>query len=163
MRFGISETSWMLPKILRMRLEAEERVSGALGAVVAMECVSPLPAGRGAPEIRRPKEAFRVDTGHASPVKRGQSPMRVAAKDAKSRESRIVEPQLQRLENPARSMRWPRCATALPVPMRKGCGGYLGARGRGVKALSRKFGKPAIPRGLSCRSVRPASRLLDYG
>src|SRR5687768_886685 len=39
MRFGISETSWMLPKILRIRLDAVERVSPAWGAMVAIRCV----------------------------------------------------------------------------------------------------------------------------
>src|SRR4051812_3993882 len=56
MRFGISETSWMLPKILRMRLDAaEERFCGALGAVVAMVIVSPRLRGRnpGKPSPRR--------------------------------------------------------------------------------------------------------------
>src|SRR3954447_7374240 len=55
MRFGISETSWMLPKILRMRFDAVDCVArrGLLGAVVAMRILSPYLRG-GAP-IKSPQ------------------------------------------------------------------------------------------------------------
>src|SRR5687768_5606069 len=49
MRFGISETSWMLPKILRIRLDAVDRRSVAGFALVAMWCCrlfSPSPQRR---------------------------------------------------------------------------------------------------------------------
>jgi hypothetical protein len=51
MRFGISETSWMFPKILRMRLDAVGRVSVAGAALVAMEIFSRflVPAKAGIP------------------------------------------------------------------------------------------------------------------
>src|SRR4029450_2882228 len=62
MRFGISETSWMLPKILRIRLDTVGRVSVGWAALVAMEvflfrrtpalagaCLLVIPAGAGIP------------------------------------------------------------------------------------------------------------------
>jgi hypothetical protein len=75
----------MLPKILRMRLDAVERFSVAcpapfLGASVAMKKFSP----RRLPGV--------------SGVKIG------CARDAKSRESSKGKPQLQRRENLSRSM-----------------------------------------------------------
>src|SRR4051812_37975173 len=100
MRFGISETSWMLPKILRMRFDAVDCVArrGLLGAVVAMSVVSPRLRG-GTPDFVTPAKA-RVHTDSA-PRKRSEGEARCESqpKDAKSRESLRAEPQLQRLEN----------------------------------------------------------------
>src|SRR4051812_13307041 len=51
MRFGISETSWILPKILRIRLDAVSRFSGAGAALVAMWSVC-LAAAPSCPQVR---------------------------------------------------------------------------------------------------------------
>jgi hypothetical protein len=92
MRFGISETSWMLPKILRMRLEAIDRFSLARAVLIAMEMCLAF--------SRHPGEKPGPVCRWLRAPERGRSPMRRARKDAKSRESRVMEPQLQRLAKP---------------------------------------------------------------
>src|SRR4051794_37352921 len=107
MRFGISETSWMFPKIFRIRLDAVGRVSGAWIALVAMEVFSfrRAPALAGAlffrPGSRRDRIFRCAQTQKAADLQLGKS-------------------QLQRPRNPSRSMRGMRGATTHPVP--KSCG-----------------------------------------
>jgi hypothetical protein len=94
----------MFPKILRIRLDAIERFSLARAVLVAMEmCLAfARHPGESRDLIVVPGLAG-IHSGPARLAKRGRSPMR-NAEDAKSRESRFLGPQLQRLENPCRSM-----------------------------------------------------------
>jgi hypothetical protein len=55
----------MFPKILRMRLEAVERVSGAEGAVVAMEIFSPICLTRGRRKTQKAAR-FHLENGSFS-------------------------------------------------------------------------------------------------
>src|SRR5215217_6534532 len=99
MRFGISETSWMLPKILRMRLDAVDvRVCVAeFGpAMVAMWVCSRLLV-----------VAPAVGPGGfcACPTRKaGRRHRSGALQDAKSRESRIGDRSFARPIKPDRSM-----------------------------------------------------------
>ena len=60
------------------------------------------------------------------------------AEDAKSRESRCLEPQLQRLENPLSINALNALRDGASCSDTMGCGGYLGLRSVGVKGKEAK-------------------------
>src|ERR1044072_4513428 len=117
MRFGISDTSWMLPKILRMRLVAVERCSVAGAALVAMEifCLVCLP--------RRMPGSY---SGCAQTQKAAFSSVENRSFSVRS--------------DPSQSIRAMHCATAHHFPKGCGDGGYL-VKGRAdVKGRGSRLG-----------------------